>query len=609
MDTVDHRHLGSDRLAAALKSGFHRVIEEQDELNRINVFPVPDSDTGTNLSLTLGSALGVLDREFKHLGSLLAALADALLDGARGNSGAIMAQFFQGVSDATGDLSRYTTHTFGKAIEQGSEYAHDAIAEPREGTILSVITAFASAIRQQAVDQKEERFDVVLPAAVDRLRQALADTTGQLEVLRRAGVVDAGAKGFVTLVEGAMHFLVDNRVTPRPAVAALEDVVAVAAGADEESEFRFCTECIVTGADIDRRKLREDLGELGDSLVLAGTKRKAKIHIHVDEPEQVFELAGRYGTVSAEKADDMHRQTHSSHDARRKFAVITDSAADIPDEDMERLDIHMVPCRIHFGDRSFIDKVSITNEEFFAEVERNPVHPKTSQPAPGDFRRQFQFLATHYADVLSVSLSAKPSGTWQAAVSAAERVNAPGRVHIVDSMNASTGQGMLAVLAAECAEAGLSLEEARSVLDTQIPRTRTFALVKDLNFAVRGGRVPGYVKPVADLLRITPIIRTFPDGRVTNGGFLFGRRRRINRFARFVVDKSVVEGPMCVSIAHALCPEDARELADQFQEELPEIKRMTITDLGSALGVHGGPGTLLAATMPWYPLAASDQRD
>ena len=167
MDTVDHRHLTSDRLATALKSGFHRVIEEQDELNRINVFPVPDSDTGTNLSLTLGSALGVLDREFKHLGALLAALADALLDGARGNSGAIVAQFFQGVSDATGDISRFTTHTFGKAIEQGSEYAHDAIAEPREGTILSVIGAFAAAMRQHAVEKKEERFDVLLPAAVD----------------------------------------------------------------------------------------------------------------------------------------------------------------------------------------------------------------------------------------------------------------------------------------------------------------------------------------------------------------------------------------------------------------------------------------------------------
>ncbi len=607
MDTSDSRHLTGDRLALALKSGFHRVIGEQDELNRINVFPVPDSDTGTNMSLTVGSALGVLDREFDHLGTLLAALADALLDGARGNSGAILAQFFQGLSDSAGEVSRFTTYTFGKAVETGSEYAHDAIAEPREGTILSVIAAFAAATRRQAVELKEDSFNVLLPNSVERLRQALAETPDQLEVLRRAGVVDAGAKGFVAIIEGAMEFLVDGRMTPRPKVAATTEVIDVAAFSHEDSRFRYCTECLVSGSDIDRRKLRESLSELGDSLVLAGTKRKAKVHIHVDEPDQVFRIAGEYGTVSAEKADDMHRQTHSSHDTVRQFGVITDSAADIADEDLECLDIHMVPCRIHFGDRSFIDKVSITSEEFFAEVETNPVHPTTSQPAPGDFRRQFQFLTSHYPDVLSINLSTVPSGTHQAAVSAAERLDSPGTVHVVDSKNASTGEGLLVVLAAECAEAGLSLDATTEILERQIPLTRTMALVKDLNFAVRGGRVPSYVKPIADLLRLTPIIRTFPDGRVTNGGFLLGRRRRLKRFAKLVADNSAIDGPMRVSIGHALCPEDADELATAMHEVLPDISRLTITELGSALGVHGGPGTLLVGTMPDVPLGKSPE--
>ena len=137
------------------------------------------------------------------------------------------------------------------------------------------------------------------------------------------------------------------------------------AGSDADSEYRFCTECIVNGTDIDRRKLREALSELGDSLVLAGTKRKAKIHIHVNDPEDVFELARSYGEISAEKADDMHRQTHSTHDHQKHFAVITDSAADIADEDLERLDIHMVPCRLQFGSRGYLDKVSISTGRIF----------------------------------------------------------------------------------------------------------------------------------------------------------------------------------------------------------------------------------------------------
>ena len=144
----------------------------------------------------------------------------------------------------------------------------------------------------------------------------------------------------------------------------------------------------------------------------------------------------------------------------------------------------------------------------------------------------------------------------------------------------------------------MTIDEAKAALATQIPKTRAFALVKDLNFAVKGGRVPGYVKPVADLLRITPIIRTFPDGRITNGGFLFGRRRRVRRFAELVISESVDERPLRIAIGHALCPADAEELKSLMKELAKDVSRITITELGSALGVHGGPGTLLVATMP-----------
>ncbi|MCP5118325.1 MAG: DegV family EDD domain-containing protein, partial [bacterium] len=168
------------------------------------------------------------------------------------------------------------------------------------------------------------------------------------------------------------------------------------------------------------------LAVLGDSLVLAGTKSKAKIHIHVNAPESVFDLAREYGELSGLKADDMHRQQHSTHADDVRFAVITDSAADIPDEDLERLDIHMVPCRVQFGERGYLDKVSITPQEFFEELERNPLPPTTSQPSPGDFRRHYQFLASHFPHVISVNLTPTVSGTLQAARSAASRVEAAG---------------------------------------------------------------------------------------------------------------------------------------------------------------------------------------
>jgi len=600
LSTPGGKYLDGDGFAAAVTSGIHRVLGQQELLNAINVFPVADSDTGTNLGLSLGTALGILGAEKeKHLGTLLAAMADALLDGARGNSGAILAQFFQGMSDAAGELTRFTTYTFGKAVSLGNEYAHDALSKPREGTILSVIAAFHGSIVRQLERDKVEDFGELLGRARSAVDDAVANTPRQLEVLRKAGVVDAGAKGFAELVAGMDEFLRLGEVVPLPDVSIAHEIEPAVAFTedDNESRYRYCTECIVTGPDINRRKLREGLDALGDSLVLAGTKRKARIHVHVDDPDEVFELARRYGAVSAEKADDMHRQQHSTHDGGARFAVITDSAADISDEDMERLDIHMVPCRIQFGDHGYLDKVSITIGEFYEELASNPSHPTTSQPSPGDFRRQFQFLASHFDDVISISLTSVASGTFEAARLAATRINAPGRVHVIDSKNASLGQGQLVVLAAECARAGLDVETTIAAVEAQVAATTSYAMLSDMRYAVRGGRLPGWVKSVADLLRLTPIIYTRRDGKITLAGFLFGTRNRVARFARFVA-RRVPRRTVEVGIGHAICESDARELEREIRKRFPDIGKLVLRGLGPALGVHGGPGTLLIAVRP-----------
>ena len=595
------QHIDGDVLAIGLISGIHRVIGQQEYLNRINVFPVADSDTGTNLSLSLSSALGVLQGDpGKHLGTMLAATADALLDGARGNSGAIIAQFFQGVSDSAGEITRFTTYTFGKAVQLGSEYAHDALSKPCEGTVLSVIAAFADSITHQVATNPDAQFAVVISEARLKVDEALANTPMQLEVLRKAGVVDAGAKGFAELVGGLSEYLHDGHMTPMPETALLNDIEPPVefSAADNTSKFRFCTECLITATEIDRRKLREALTELGDSMVLAGSKRKAKIHIHVDDPDAVFSIARRFGDLSGEKADDMHRQQHSTHGAAKTFAVITDSGADICEEDMERLDIHMVPCRIQFGDRGYLDKVSITTEEFYYELENNPHHPTSSQPAPGDFRRQFQFLASHFSDVLAVTLTSGASGTYEGARSAAKRSNAPGRIHVLDSLNASVGQGQLTVLAAECAARGLSIDETVNIVEQQVPKTIIFALLNDLRYAVRGGRLPQWVKLMADVLRLIPVVTVKANGKLGLRGCLLGRRHRITKLVRFIAARIKEGEAIEISIGHAICPDDAEMLATGLRKSIATIDKLKICDMGTGIGVHGGPGTLIVATRP-----------
>ena len=602
MSDSSSTYLDGNGLRKALISGINLVIADQDFLNKINVFPVADGDTGTNLSLSLGATLGILHvPPNKHVGTLLAAVADALLDGARGNSGAIMAQFFQGVSDSSFELTRFTTTTFGQAIRTGSDYAHDALSNPEEGTILSVIAVFAASIENRLAASENSNFHDIFEAALPNLDQALAATTEQLDVLRKAGVVDAGAKGFVDLVNGMSEFILHGEIVDRPDLSVFHspEFSDITKGDAEDYAYRYCTECIVTGTEIDRRKLRESLSSLGESLVLAGSKRKAKIHIHVNDPQAVFDVGRRYGSVSAEKADDLHRQQHSSQDNARAFAVITDSAADIADTDMERLDIHMVPCRIQFGNRGYLDKVSITTEEFYQQLAENPHHPTTSQPAPGDFRRQFQYLASHYADVISINLTGAASGTLEAARSAAKRSNAPGHVHIINSFNASLGQGLLAVFAAECAVAGLPVDKTIAAIESLIPKTYTYAVLSNLDYAVRGGRVSRWVKVAADWTRLTPIIRISIERNIAPSSCIIGKRKIIAKFAQHVARRVRGDEPVVVAVGHAMSPESAAELERLLRQEIPNIASLSTAELGTALGVHGGPGTLVVATQPY----------
>ena len=196
----------------------------------------------------------------------------------------------------------------------------------------------------------------------------------------------------------------------------------------------------MSGERVELRHLRERLSTLGGSLVVAGLQHKARVHIHVNEPAEVFRVAAEFGAVSGQKADDMQRQQHTAHSQDRRVAIATDSAADIPEEELDRLDIHMVPVRVHFGERSYLDKVGITSTEFYDEIARGGIAPKTSQPPPGDFRRQFEFLASHHSAVISINLSSRVSGTCAAAQTASSRTTSHGEVTVIDSGNVSAGR-------------------------------------------------------------------------------------------------------------------------------------------------------------------------
>jgi hypothetical protein len=580
--------------------GIRQLLSRQEHLNKINVYPVPDGDTGTNLAITLGAVLGVLQRTpDAHAGNTLTRIADAALDGARGNSGAILAQFLLGLGDKLGHLALLTPANLAEGAVGGAAYARESLSEPRDGTILSVLTDFAQAAHAAAAGATE--FRPVLDRAMRAAQDSLARTTEQLEALRRANVVDAGAQGFVELASGFADYIASGSdAEPDPCNAGVIDASSVeTAGSELALEYRWCTECVVSGENVDRRRLRETLSTHGASLVVAGLAHKARVHIHANDPTEVFRVAGQFGQVSGEKADDMHRQQRAAHAKNRRVAIVTDSAADIPEDEMDRLDIHMVPARVHLGDRSYLDKVGITAEEFFDEIERGAYHPKTSQPPPGDFRRRFEFLASHYDSVLSINLSRRVSGTLAAAESAAGRTSTHGEVQVIDSLNASAGQGLVVLHVAELAETGAGLTEVAAAARNILHATYTFGLMGSLDYAVRGGRVPRWVKRVADALRLMPVLGNDAAGRIRPVGVLLGRRNLREKFARFVERRMSDDWSYRILIGHANREADGHWLLERLRGD--NVAWGRVVPLGSALGAHGGPGMLVVGLQEHAP--------
>jgi DegV family protein with EDD domain len=501
-----------------------------------------------------------------------------------------------GVGDHAGHLAELDAQAFASAVTAGAANALESLSEPREGTILSVLSDFASATAQAVSAQGVRDLRALFRESLETARRSLDATRDQLEMLRRANVVDAGALGFVELVAGMSEYL-DTGIAPE-SDAAIELLGGEdsAAGSQLDLAHRYCTECTITGDAIDRRRLREEASALGSSLVVAGSQKKIRIHLHLNEPAQLFELAARHGTVVNQKADDMQRQQEMVHHAAgRQVAVVTDSAADLPDSVLEALDIHVVPVRVHFGTQSYLDKIGLSSEEFFRELATNPQHPKTSQPPPGDFRRAFEFLGSHYRAVVYVGLTARVSGTFQSGESAADRARTRARIVTVDSGTAALGQGLIAMRAAEVAAAGGDADAVHAAALASRLRTRTWACLVTLEFAVRGGRVPRVVRTLSDFFRMTPILTVRADGSVGIGGVLFGRSHPYRAFGAFVRRRLDPKRRWRVGIAHAIAPEGASRVRDEIAAALPSAELLPMIPLGTALGVHAGPGCVVVA--------------
>lgn len=295
-------------LKKMLINGHGLLNKNKESINVLNTFPVPDGDTGTNMELTMRSALAELEKVREDsVSSMAGALATGSLLGARGNSGVILSQLFRGFTRALEGKREIGPREFAAALQEGVNTAYKAVMKPVEGTILTV--ARESAKMAQAVAAKGADFETLMAEVVAHAAAVLEKTPDMLPVLKEAGVVDAGGKGLLHIYEGFLSYFRGEVIEAEDTMAGIgQPAKPQEFFRTEDIKFAYCTELVVKGSRLNPDHIREILSDLGDSLLAVGDDKVVKVHIHSNNPGQVLEKCLLFGTLHDIKIDNMHEQ-------------------------------------------------------------------------------------------------------------------------------------------------------------------------------------------------------------------------------------------------------------------------------------------------------------
>ncbi|MFO7830033.1 MAG: DegV family protein [Bacteroidales bacterium] len=577
-------------------AGAHKIIEHQKELNDINVFPVPDADTGSNLASTIRSIIEKIrpDKSYKETAD---SIANAALDGARGNSGVIFAQFLYGTSNETCDCQEMSIEKFAQSVKNAVDYIYEAIAEPVEGIMLTVIHEWAEHIYSSK--EKVKDFQELLIDSYQVAKKSLAETTQKLKILAKSNVVDAGAKGFVLFLEGIIELIHTKDI--RKLITTKEDPIELNFDdsiSHETLTYRYCTEALIKAENINKTELRNIIKPFGDSLVIAGSEKMVRIHIHTDHPQNLFNAVKDFGVMAYQKADDMYRQYEVAHKRKHKIALVTDTSCDLSPELIDNHQIHLIPINIFIGDNHYLDKVTMHPENFYDLVDQSKEFAKTSQPNEKAFENLYAYLASHYDSIIAVHLTSKFSGTYQNSVKSAEKIRKEfnKKITVIDSRNLSGSLGLIALRIAQEIEKGISHDKIVEQLESWISKSKILVSVKNLKYMVRGGRVSPMKEKIASLMNVKPIVSMNPDGTSTLFDKAFSQKGNMKKVIKHIENHLKDNKLWNYIILHANNMDGANWYIDKMKH-LTGKDPVSVVNISPVIGLSAGRGAVSVAFM------------
>ena len=573
--------------------GAEEVHEKRNYLNTINVYPVADGDTGSNLWMTLRAMAEKTTRK-TAFNSMLYEISQSGLANARGNSGIIFAAYVNALALEAVPYEKIGVSDFAKIAYSAVNGMYQAIDKPVEGTIISVIKDWAAFLVQN--HHKYPSFIEIFNDAQEIVAQSLDKTKTQLEILRKNNVVDSGAAGFLLFIQGINRFF-----SSEPLHEVYEEETITNTVEEHHTQeiipFRFCTTItmelepgmIKTGF---TDRIKAELRGYGDSLLVTTMEMKLKIHLHTNTPELVVETLRQHGRIRDQMVDDMELQSRITHNRISPVGILTDSIGDLSDELVLTQQIPILPLGLLLDDLIYFDKITIQHKQLFDRMKTSAQHPTSSQPEPGRIAQFLQWSAEHFESLIIITVSSKMSGTHVAIAQEAKRLQNQGKkITVLDSKLNSGAQGLIVKAAVEARARGLSHEEIVALVEERITKTKIYVCLNTLEFAAKGGRVPNSVGKIGNFLGMRPIMSIDAEGKGTVFGAAFSQKGITQKILKLVENAAKSGGVDEYCIVHA----NNLALALEYKTKMREIigkDPAYISEISSVVAIHSGPGSV-----------------
>lgn len=584
--------LDSEIIYHGFINGAKKIINNRNDLNIINVFPVQDGDTGNNLSSMMRTIIDESEKK-QSVKETMESFSEAALKGARGNSGIIFAEYLYGLSSEIVDSSVVSLSHYAKASLKAVDYAYRSIENPVEGTIITVMKEWGSALCEEL--EHTEGILTPMHQALDRLNDALARTQYQLSELRKARVVDAGAKGFSLFIHGVLEYFRTGKTCHEEYEDDISDIEVFQNmnGHDlGDLNYRYCTECMIEGKGLDDKEIKRRIKELGDSMIVVVGKNFARIHIHTDHPSEVFSRLYPVGRILQPKVDDMVKQRDIVLSRKYDIALVTDSIADLPPEFIEKEQIQIVNLNLMYNENSFIDRLTITPAMLLEYSRDDTQLPTTSLPDVKQIENLLYYLQSYYNSVIVISVSSQLSGTYGNFAKLARRLYDKGfKVSVVDSKQNSGAQGLLVLKAAELVKKGLSHEEIVENIENSIPFSKILVCVNTLDNMIKSGRLSTRAGKIGRFIGLKPIVTLDEDGKGDLETIAFssnGSIKKLRKHIKKVLSEYYIES---YNIVHVNNLDGARELEKIFTQVIGK-KPDYIEETSSVVAVGAGEGAV-----------------